>query len=182
MKQMITYKRGKGKYNSDYKAKDFYAFYVTNVSDPLPNKLFRAIFKDFAEAIMLEIIYNGYELNLPAKMGSILIMEMPYEFRLTENGEVDKSRLIPDWKKTKLKWMKLYPDKTPEEISEIKDKPIVYLENEHSDETIKRWYWDKISCNFRYQNIYRFNATRAWDRVLANANKQKNISYKVKRF
>lgn len=174
---MIAYKRGQGKYNSDVLFEDYYAWYVTNVSDPLPRKLFKAIFKDFIEAMMLEVIYHGYELNMPAKMGSILIREGEYKFTLNKDGELDTSRLAVNWKKTKDKWERLYPGLGPEELKAIKNKPLIYIENDHTDETIKKWCWNKLSCNFKYQSLYTFNATRGWDQILTKANKEKNITY-----
>jgi hypothetical protein len=49
------YKRGEGKYNSDVLSRDYYEWYVTTVNDPLPYSMFKAIFKDFIEQMMVEI-------------------------------------------------------------------------------------------------------------------------------
>ena len=171
------FKRGSGKYNSSVLSRDYYEWYICTVSDPLPYGLFKAIFKDFIEEVMVEVIFHNYEFSMPAKMGSIYIREKTYEIRLTADGEIDKSRLVPDWQKTLKKWAKLYPDTPPEGIKNIENKPMIYLENEHTDGTLKQWYWNKVTCNFKYQNFYKFNATRTWDRVLAKANKEKNITY-----
>jgi hypothetical protein len=171
------FKRGKGVYNSDYKIDDFYEWYIATVSDPLPKHLFRNIFRGYMEQIMVDVIYNSGEFNMGHKLGSVRVREKDYKVQLDEHGNVDKGKLVPDWGKTLKKWKKLYPDVDPSDYKNIENKPIVYLMNEHSDETLKQWFWDKATCNIAGQSAYKFNATRYWDRLLAKVNKESNITY-----
>lgn len=171
------FKRGKGYYNSDYALNDFYDWYISSVSDPLPKHLFKSIFKDYIEQIMLDLIYNSSEFSMGHRMGSIRVRDKEYNLQLDEEGNVDKSKLAVDWGKTLQKWKKLYSDIDPSEWKQIKNKPVIYLLNDHSDSTVKQWYWDKTSCNLSSQRWYKFNATRAWDRLLAKVNKESNITY-----
>lgn len=171
------FKRGKGEYNSFTKIDDFYSWYSATVSDPLPKQLYKAIFKAYIGRIMVEVIYNSFDFSMGHNLGSVRIREKDYRILLGEDGKVDKHELVPDWGKTLKKWKKIYADIPPAEWKAIKDKPMMYIENDHSDGTIKQWFWDKVTCNIPHQTKYKFNATRTLDRLLAKVNKESNVTY-----
>jgi len=171
------FKRGKGNYNSRYNISDYYDWYVSTVSDPLPKEVFKGVFKAYIEPIMVDLIYNSSEYSMGHTMGSIRIREKPYKIQLDAEGNIDKKRLVPDWGKTLKKWKKLYGDIDPSEWNKLENKPIIYHLNEHSDSTTKQWFWDKLSCTLPCQRWYRFDATRYWDRLLAKINKESNVTY-----
>jgi len=171
------FKRGKGKYNSAYTIDNYYDWYCATVSDPLPKEVFRGVFRAYIERIMVEVIYNSFEFNIGQRMGSIRVRDKDYDIVLDENGNVDKTRLAPNWGKTLKKWKVIYKDIPPAEWKNIPNKPMIYHENDHTDQTIKQWFWDKLTCNLQNQGWYKFNATRSWDRLLASVNKESNITY-----
>jgi len=54
------------------------------------------------------------------------------------------------------------------------DKKIYHF-NEHTNEWICRWYWDKFLCNFKNQSVYqfkptKFNRTKLAKSILKNTN------------
>ena len=171
------FKRTKGKYNSLIGIDQYYAFYSATVSDPLPKQLFRSIFRGYIEQIMVNVIYNSGEFSMGQKLGSVRVREKDYKLVLDSDGNIDKTRLVPDWGKTLKKWKKIYADIPSSEWKNIEDKPIIYLLNEHSDSTLKQWFWDKTTCNIYKQSLYKFDATRYWDRLLCKVNKESNVSY-----
>ena len=171
------FKRTAGKYNSLYKLEEFYDWYCATVSDPLPKSIFKEIFRIYIQRIMVEIIYNSFDFNMGHRLGSLRIRDKDYITTLDKNGNVDKGKLIPDWGRTLKKWKKLYSDIDPSEWKALENKPIIFFDNDHSDQTVKQWFWDKTSSNLLHQGMYKFNATRYWDRLLAKVNLESNISY-----
>lgn len=171
------FRRKEGRYNSDFGIDDFYDWYSATVPDPLPKGVFKDIFRTYIERIMLEIIYNSFEFNMGSYLGSIRIRDKDYVFALDKDGNIDKRKLAPDWGRTLKKWKKIYADIDPSEWKNIENKPIIYHENNHTDQKIKQWFWDKSSCLLPNQSAYKFNATRYWDRLVAKVNKETNITY-----
>lgn len=171
------FKRTKGYYNSDYTIQDFYEWYCATASGPISKDLFKKVFKKFIERMMIEIIYNSAEMDMGNSLGILRIRDKEYKIELNEEGRVDKKKLIPNWGKTLKKWKVLYKDTDPNEWHNIKNKPIIYHENEHSDQTLKQWFWDRSAVELKNGHHYKFNATRYWDRLLAKVNKESNVSY-----
>ena len=165
---MINYTRGKDKIKTDFKLVDIYKFYKSKSDKPLSTKLFRSICQEFNEKILKEVVYEGHDFNMGARLGSIRIRKFNNAPKLNEKGEVN-NRFFVDWKATKNRWTELYPDKTAEEIKEIKNKPVVYHLNEHTDNWVMKWHWDKITCNVLNQAAYRFEPQREIKREAARA-------------
>jgi hypothetical protein len=137
---------------------------------------YRKLLADYYSAASKIIIYDSFSLYLSHKMGSILIYK--YKSDLTYNnkdGSIKKYRLPIDWVKTKEIWKEDYGDIPMSEMKLIKDKPLVYLFNDHSDGYQYKWHWDKRSCVARNQSMYYFKPVRSNKRKLAKA--IKTLSY-----
>lgn len=170
------FKRGKGKYNSEYSISDLYNHYKLKYTNIVSKEIFKNVIIDYFELLMPEII-NNLEVRLPCRLGYFRIKSKVYKVHLDKNGELDKHGLIRDWGKTIKLWKTLYPDKTPEDIKLIKDKKFVYYLNNHTDNRRFLWFWDKITCNIQHQSYYKIEITRKWDRILAKTSREKYITY-----
>jgi|TARA_R110000803_G_scaffold34068_1_gene74546 nucleoid DNA-binding protein len=156
-------KREKGKHNSDVTVDDFYKYYASKVHNPVSRKVFgdfyRDMFKEFSQLML-----NGKEVKLN-NIGGFKVIE--YKPKLLKNGELNKRVLVPNWVKTKEYWAELYPDKSPEELKLIKEKPLVYYENNHTRGQQYKFYWDRINIDLRCKSAYQFKAIRSSNRELS---------------
>lgn len=174
------YKRGKGKVKTDFGLKEIYDFYYEKYSNTVDKSLYRKICKEFNENILKDAIYEGRDFSMGARLGSIRIRKFNNKIKLGEDGNI-ATKFKVNWNKTLKKWEELYPDKTPEEIKNIPNKPLIFHLNEHTDGWVMKWYWDKITCNVVNQSAYRFEPQREIKREAAKAWKTipglKNIYY-----
>jgi hypothetical protein len=165
------------KIKTDYGALDIYKKYVKTTKNPknLTRKQFTAIIKKFYGKIIEGMIIKSVEFNLPHRLGNVRIKKSKVKIKLGKDGNLDKTRLAPDWNACKKLWAKEYPDKTWEEITAIKGKPMIYHTNRHTDGFRHKWYWDKSTCLARNSSAYTLNICRAADRRLAKALKDENL-------
>ena len=175
---MLFFKRGKRKVLAEYKSKDIYRYYLSHYKRTVPKSLFMQILKDIHGEVMNMIIFENLDFILPAGMGFLRIKKKKVELKLDKNGNVDKRRFTVNWKKTKEYWEKIYKGKTPGELKQIKNKPVIIELNEHSDGYRYLWFWDRLTCNARNQSAYYFDAVRKYDTLLAKAYKTvRNLNY-----
>lgn len=175
---MLQYKRGPRRIIADYKKEDLYEYYLEKYDNNVNKIVYSQILKRFFSELIHLMIFENLEYNMPARLGALRIKKKLSKPRLDENGNLDLRGLPINWKKTKEYWQKLYPDKSPEEIKAIKDKPLVRELNEHTDGYKVMWKWDKITCNIPNQSIYQLDMTREYDRLLSKAAKTvKNLEY-----
>lgn len=161
----------------DINTDEHYKLYKLNSS--LKNKLnkkdFSNVIKEYHKIYSKIILEKSGEIKMKY-LGNIRI----YEYKpvlVDKNGKLRKKALTPDWKKTLAYWKELYPDKTKKEIKEIKDKPLIYLENKHTDGKSYKWYWDRLRSRVKGLIFYRFKATRDNKRNLSNCLKSKDKKY-----
>ena len=169
--------RGSRKILADYKTKDHYKFYKNKFGDKaLDKKTFLSIWERFIDIRMQMIIYEDLEFYMPFRMGSLMIKFGQDANRINRNGNF---QFIVDYGASKKKWAELYPDLTPEEIKEIKNKPLVPVTNKTTDGKRVYWRWEKITCNFKNKTFYRIKITRKWKRMLSDKvkNTKKNNYY-----
>jgi len=168
--------KGKRKIIADYKAQDFYKFYKQkHKSNAVDYKTYWEIWNEFIDLRMQLIIYNNLEFYMPRRFGSLAINIVGEAITLKSNGEV---RTLPDWGSTNKLWKDMYPGKTPEEIKQIENKPIVYYINSNVNGKIAQFVWDKSTCNFKYHTHYSFEPVRKWNRKVAEfINVTKTIPY-----
>lgn len=178
----MHFKRGKRKVIADYKIKDIYKYYKDKCKKKrikwLEYTQFIKIHKIIYENIMNRIIYEGAEFTFSYRLGGLRIKKKKQVLRLDKEGNVDKRSLSVNWKKTKILWNKQYFGKTFEEIKKIKNKPLIYELNEHTDGYRFSFFWDKITCNVPNQSAYYFEPIRKYKERLAIALKTiKNLEY-----
>lgn len=165
-------KRGKGKTKGNIKKEAFFVHYKNNAKQLLISKKeYNSFLKELLIKYSEEIVTTGLELKIP-KIGKIRIKSNPLHF-FTKEGKRAKS-LKPDWKKTWDFWFKKYEGLSKQEITEIKNKPVIFHENEHSQNEFYEHYWDKITAVLRYKSFYSFKASRQYSRLIAKVVKDPN--------
>ncbi len=175
---MLQFKRGKRKVLADYKLKDLYNYYSSEVKDPVDKETYKRVLGKIYPEIIKMIIFENMEFYFPNRLGTFRIKKKLTEVKLTEEGEVDVRALSIDWKKTKALWVEMYPDKKPKDFKAIKDKPLIRELNEHTDGWRYTWYWDRFTSNIPHQSYYTLDLNREYDRLLSKAAKTiNNLEY-----
>jgi len=173
-----VYRRGRRKIIADYSFEDIYKFYKEQYGDEaLPRGVVKEIYKRVFPEIVKLIIFETLDYHMPARLGYIKIKKRKVMPTLNEDGELDVHKLSINWKKTKRLWMKLYPDKTAEEIKQIPGKPVIRELNEHTDGYRFKWFWDKTTSNVKNQTAYYIDMTRSHDKMLAVASRTNNLNF-----
>jgi len=171
---MIDYsylKRTDGKNNGDIKRKHFYQHYSKNHK---AKKVTKTVYNDFltdvVETLMTEMITNNLEVHLPT-VGRFRIRANKTNFISERTG-----RLIAkvDWKATWVYWESKYSNLSRPEIVAIKDKKVIYHENNHSQGESYNFHWDKVTTNIANKFLYKFEPTRTFARLLAQTVKDPN--------
>lgn len=169
-------KRGSNKIQIDFSAPDIYKHYVDTTGNPkkLSQKQYTTITKEFFETVTDMMIFDNIEFTFPKRLGNIRILKYKTKIKLNSEGKLDKRVLRPDWGKTRKLWKKEYPDKTWEEIVQIKNKPVVFHENKHTEGFSHMWKWDRTTCNVPNYVAYSLEISRHNDRKLAKALKNED--------
>lgn len=173
MEDSNTYlRRGKGKLAGDVKKAAFYLFYKEHAKEAiLPRSTYNAFVKELLIAYSSNVVETGLELKV-TKVGKLRIRSSHLNF-FKKNGERSKS-LKPNWHATWEYWHTKYPGLTNDEIVEIKDKKVIFHENDHSDQEFYEHHWDKLTSNVKFKTFYRFKASRQYSRLLAKVVKDPN--------
>jgi hypothetical protein len=176
----MIFKRGKRKNIADYKTRDIFKFYKKD-EGIVEYKVFSNIVSEFNGMIMRLIIDEAHEFVMPSRLGSLRVRKRKVKLELNADGKIDKSKLTPDWFKTRKLWDEIYKDIPIEEINKIPNKRIIYNLNEHTDGYRFIFYWDKVTSNILNQSAYRIQVTRDWNKYFAirlkSDKKLKNIYY-----
>lgn len=151
--------------SSKYLLKHFYEYYKKNSKNPVSKKIFRNVVHDFFEYRMQLIIYDNIDFTLPARFGILGIRKKCNSIYTKKDGTL---RYIINWGETNKLWKQMYPDKTPQELKEIKNKPFVYYTNDKVDGKVFDFMWYKFTANFKHKRNYKFEPIRKWKRKLAD--------------
>jgi len=166
------------KIKTDYNSYTIYKKYCEDTGNPrkLSKKQYSGILKEFFKKIIDSMIMQAVEFTFPHRLGNLRIKKTKIKIKLDNKGNLDKSRLAPDWGACRKLWAKEYPGKSLKEIKEIKDKPMIYHTNRHTDGYRHKWHWDKTTCLVKNNSAYSLEMCRAVDRKLAKALKDENLS------
>lgn len=183
--KLFTYKRSKGKLNSDYSISDIYKYYIKQLSENsknlplgstykdtdfyLPSKIFAKICADINERILLRVIEHNDEIKLPYRIGSLSVRKYKTKVKLDSEGEVIKDNLPVDYKATKELWAN--------DPAALEARTKIYNLNEHFDGYRTRFHWEKKLCNFKHIKIYKLRIARHYRRHLAKCIKQNKVDY-----
>ena len=168
---MSSIQRGKGKHIGSIRKNDFYKYYQKNAKLTKVDRVkYNGFLKELLETFGRLIIEEGLELKLN-QIGKIRIRTKTLNL-IKPNGNL--SRLKVDWKATWDHWFSRYPNLSREEIVEIKDKKLLYHDNEHSNQEFYVHYWNNFTSNLKYKSFYDFKPSRQYSRLLAKVIKDPN--------
>lgn len=160
----ITEKNGLPEIYKYYKSK--FSKEERNTSAIVDYKKFCGILRDFNKEVASIIINEGLEFKLPQRLGYIRVLKYKPRTLVNPDGTIKKKSLNPDWCSSKKLWKEKYPGKTPEELKLIKNKPIVYFLNEHTNGYKHRFYWYKKGSNAKNRSVYSMITTFSNKRML----------------
>jgi hypothetical protein len=148
-----------------------------NVSYHVSYHVWSRICTKFNKRIMNSIM-EGYIFKLPYRLGSLGLIQQERKIRFNTDGSIRTDNLGVDWDKTLILWRKLYPEITKRsDYKQIKDKPIVFYTNEHTDGRVMRFYWKKKYSTLPNKSVYAFcptqqHKTKLTEMIRRNPNKQ----------
>jgi hypothetical protein len=168
---MNSIKRGKGKHIGNIRKNDFYKYYQENAKLTKVDRVkYNGFLKEVLETFGKLIIEEGLELKLN-QIGKIRIKTKILNL-IKSNGELSKLKV--NWKATWDHWFSRYPNLSREEIVKIKDKKLLYHDNEHSNQEYYVHYWNNFTSNLKYKSFYDFKPSRQYSRLLAKVIKDPN--------
>ena len=132
-----------------------FALYKTSVTDVIDDKLFVTINNEFNK-FLLQKVYDGEEITLPARLGTLCVIGRKTKFRIGEDGK--PKNLAPDWVSTKKLWDS--NEKAKEE------KKLLYHLNLHTNGTIYKYLWSKRNMIVENKIVYSLKMTRANKRAV----------------
>jgi hypothetical protein len=127
---------------------------------------------------IMNSIMEGYIFKMPFRLGSVGLVQSERKIKFNEDGTINTDNLGVDWNKTLILWKKIYPEVTlRSDYKLIKDKPLVFYTNEHTDGRIMKFHWKKKNTNLKNKSVYSFEITeqhkkKLHDLILMNPNKQ----------
>jgi hypothetical protein len=145
----------------NYGIKDIYKFYKSYSDNPVPYKVFREVWEAFIEKVIDGIILEGKDFVMPFRLGSVGIRKQKIIVVMSDDGNIDKRYLRPDWKATKDLWETDFAAK--------ERKQLVFHLNKHFGGFNCKWFWDKSTCSVHNQTAYSLVMTRENKRKLSAA-------------
>lgn len=165
-------KRGKGKAIGDVKKSDFYTFYKKKTKEKLlPKPTYNAFLKDLLQAFSEAMILENLEIKI-TQLGKLRIKSSKLKI-FNEKGEKNKGLKV-DWKACWDYWTTKYQGLSRQEIVNIKDKILVYHDNEHTEGEFYSHFWDKHTSVVKFKVFYKFEASRQYSRMIAQVVKDPN--------
>lgn len=165
-------KRGKGKKPGDIKKYDFYSYYRKNAQrEKLERKKYSAFLKDLLTTYSEMIVKENFELKLD-KIGYIRVQARPLKF-LKKDGTLAKSLKV-NWPATWEMWEKKYPGLSRDEITELKNKKVIYFENAHTNQEFYCHLWDNKTALLKFKSFYKFKPSRQYSRLISKVVKEPN--------
>jgi hypothetical protein len=163
---------------ADVGANEIYKTYCDKYNNKhnLTQTQYGQILDKFFLKVVDNLIFKGAEFTMPYRLGNLRIRKNLNKLKLTPEGKIDKRHLRPDWGGCRKLWNRLYPNNTWNEIVSMKDKPMVYHENRHTEKYGHAWHWDKLTCLVKNNTAYTLDMSRTNDRKLATALKRTDIA------
>lgn len=108
------------------------------------------------ELLSTKIVTESFNLKLPKGLGFVFITKKEFKIPVDEDGKLKKHRLIIDWDATWDYWYTKYGTTDRKVINDIPNKTVVYNYNQHTDNFIMRYYWDKNTNPLKNKSVYKF--------------------------
>lgn len=143
--------------------KHIYKMYVAKKEEknqtPLIESKFKGVAYSFMKGLSDLILKEAFEYKIPARMGYLRIRSSKLKYKIRDGRIIPKKGII-NWGECRKLWYEMNPGLTLKEIKLIKDKPIIFYTNEHTNGEVYRWYWDKHTCMVPRHTIYTFEPVK----------------------
>jgi|TARA_R110001592_G_scaffold59062_1_gene179123 hypothetical protein len=164
--------RGAGKTKGNIKKNDFYKHYKENAKEEIISKpLYNSFIKELLTTFSKAIVKLGLELKIN-KVGKFRVRSKQLHF-FNKDGTRAKSLKV-DWQATWSFWHEKHPNLSKEEIIDLKNKQVIYHQNDHTDGEFYEHYWDKLTNVLKYKSFYVFKPSRQYSRLIAEVVKDPN--------
>lgn len=140
--------------------------YKNEVENPVSYTTFNHIIQLFF-VFLLSKVFDGEEVTLPCRLGTLYIRGVKEKVRFDENGKV--LGLSVNWRKTKELW-----DSNPEAKLE---KRRVFNTNEHSSGIRYKFVWGRNRVLTQYKSLYSLRLIRTTKRELHRLIVEENKEY-----
>jgi len=152
-KQTLIYK-GKRHRSKKMIFKDKHRFIIDR-------QTFSNIVKDFNLELARIIIEEAEEFKMPANLGTVRVRKYKRSIKLNKDGSINTISSSVNWEATRKLWLKEYPEYADEIKSKymptlklIKNKPMVYHLNEHTEGFVVRLFWNKYGSAIINRQMY----------------------------
>jgi hypothetical protein len=157
-------KRGKGKNTGDVKKYNFFSHYRKNTTlEKLDRKTYSGFLKDLLIAYGDAIVKENLELKF-GKLGFIRVQAKKLHFFRKDGKRA--TTLQVDWKSTWEYWEEKYKELSRDEIVKLKDKKVIYFENQHTNYEFYRHLWDNKTAIIKHKRFYKFKPSRKYSRLI----------------
>lgn len=132
-----------------------YKTYLSTTEDPVDVKTYTELNNLYMKFLVYKGL-KGYEVTLPARLGTLAIVGRKSKVRFNEGGDV--VGLAPDWVSTKKLW---------EENPDAKAKrQRIFHTNAHSDGYRYKWHWGKKKIMIENKTLYALRMVRSNKRAV----------------
>lgn len=139
---------------------DAYAFYKRKKPKSVINKsMYVAICKSFNLKLSEKIIKESFEYRIPHMLGFIRIKSFKQKLKV-DKGKIVAKRNAINWGACLDLWERMYGSRDRVVLREIKNKPLVYHLNEHTNGYSMKWYWDKRRVKVANGALYQFKPVK----------------------
>jgi len=137
--------------------RDSYKLYKQSINNTIELKEYIIYANEFNKFLINKVL-DGYEVTLPARLGTLSIIGKKENIKFDENGKI--KGLAPNWVKTKELW-----DSNPKAKEE---KKLLYHTNSHTDNTRYKFFWSKQRILIQNKILYSLRITRTNKRNVHN--------------
>lgn len=143
----------------------------------IKSKIYGLIVKEIFDTIIDRMLKKGYILVMPHGLGNLSFVKYKRPLKLNEDGSLNKVNLSVNWNESLKLWRDMYPEaKTRLQLKEIKGKPMVYHENEHSDGYRYSLLWSNEKTSVKNIMLYVLITSTSVKKRLCDAIKSGKIS------
>ena len=165
--------------NSTFSLTTGYEYFVHKL---MHRRIKAAKYNAVLKAVLLGIrdeLLNEKHIQLPYGLGSLEIISKKIDTELNDQGQYKRLRI--DFGACTKLWAEKYPGVSKENLKYIKDKPIIYHLNEHTDGYYNEIFWHKIGFSNYNNLLYKFTPARHFQRELSKISKLGKIYNTLKK-
>jgi len=159
---------------TDYTLYKCYNIYKKESDNPVDYKTYKSFYKDLFDNFYDELV-KGKRIQLPCNFGGMLIAKKRPSIYELEDGRVSTIAYRPDWKATKELWKTKYPGRELHELKEIKNKPIIFYKNEHTDGYRMYLFLDRKKAKVRGKSLLEISFVRTLNRKFNQQLKEEKL-------